>query len=138
MVPAGRRQPSAGGARNRAVRPPVILDHDHTEVSVEVGTTVVLALGDPEAGRYVAHSSDPSVVRVIGSGGSRGTWTANAAVTAVAPGTATVSVRLEDAAVGRHGLSSALPAFVIVVIEAGQRGAPDGELEERMPGQRPR
>jgi hypothetical protein len=82
------------------VLPPVVLNADDTSATVSVGTTVTFDLGDPDGGRFVAESSDPSVFRVDGEGKSEGTYTTNAGGEAVGTGTAEVTVQFFGATNG--------------------------------------
>jgi hypothetical protein len=82
------------------VLPPVVLDDGQTTATVKVGTVVSFDVGDPDGGRFVATSADPSVVRIDSEGASQGTFTTNAGGTAVAPGTTEVTVQHQGAANG--------------------------------------
>lgn len=75
------------------VLPPVILSAEETSAEVSVGTVVTFNLGDPDGGRFVAESSDPSVFEVQNEGKDEGTYTTNAGGVAVGPGTAEVIVQ---------------------------------------------
>lgn len=77
------------------VLPPTMLDAGTTSATVKVGATVVFSLGDPTPGKFVATSSDPEVLEITSTGGSQGTYTSNSGGTALARGTAMVTVRLE-------------------------------------------
>jgi len=85
------------------VLPPVVLNADDTSTTVDVGTTVTFNLGDPDGGRFVAESSDPSVFEITGEGKDEGTFTTNAGGVAVAAGTAEVTVQFEGS---ENGLGS--------------------------------
>ena len=76
---------------------------------------VVLDLGDPSPGRFVATSSDPTVFEVTSTGGSQGTYTSNAGGRAVAPGTAKVTVRLEGTPADPAVAAAPLPTFTVTV-----------------------
>ena len=83
---------STGSSVIGNVLPPVILSAEETSATVSVGTVVTFNLGDPNGGRFVAQSSDPSVFRVENEGKDEGTYTTNAGGVAVAAGTAEVTV----------------------------------------------
>ena len=84
---------STGSSVIGNVLPPVILTAEETSTTVSVGTVVTFNLGDPNGGRFVAESSDPSVFRVENEGKDEGTYTTNAGGVAVAAGTAEVTVQ---------------------------------------------
>lgn len=74
------------------VTEPVILTPSQTTATVKVGQVVTFDMGNPNQGSYVAVSDDPSVFRVDSEGKTTNGVTTNAGGTAMAAGTAKVSV----------------------------------------------
>jgi len=74
------------------VTAPVVLSAEETSATVAVGTVVTFDMGEPGEGEFVAVSSDPAVFEVDSTGYNDGSATFNAAGTAVAAGTAEVTV----------------------------------------------
>ena len=97
------------------VLPPTMLDASTTSATVTVGATVVFDLGDPTPGRFVATSSDPTVVEIPSTGGSQGSYTTNAGGAARATGTAKVTVQLEGTPTDATVATTPATVFTITV-----------------------
>jgi|GEM_PF-834547 len=85
----------ASDSGSSEVLPPIMLTATQTTADLKVDDTVVFELGDPGSGRFVATSSDASVVEITSDGGSQGTYSTNAGGWARSAGKATVTVVLE-------------------------------------------
>ena len=78
---------ASGNTLPEAFPPEMINPYDAKTVSVHVGNSVVLAVGDPE--NWSAHILEPGIVEFI-PGGNQGTYTTNPAFKALAAGTTMV------------------------------------------------
>ncbi len=78
---------ASGNTLAEAFPPEMINPYEAKTVSVHVGNSVVLAVGDPE--NWSAHILEPGLLEFI-PGGSQGTYTTNPAFKALAPGTTMV------------------------------------------------
>ncbi|CAB4762429.1 unannotated protein [freshwater metagenome] len=85
----------AADSGSTQVLPPIMLTATDTTADLKVGDTVVFDLGDPGTGKFVATSSDVSVVEITSDGGSQGSYSTNAGGKALSAGTASVTVVLE-------------------------------------------
>ena len=82
-----KRVKASGNTLVEAFPPEMINPYEVKTVSVHVGNSVVLAVGDPE--NWSAHILEPNLLEFI-PGGNQGTYTTNPAFKAVAPGTTMV------------------------------------------------
>ena len=78
---------ASGNTLPEAFPPEMINPYDAKTVSVHVGNSVVLAVGDPE--NWSAHILEPGILEFI-PGGNQGTYTTNPAFKALAAGTTMV------------------------------------------------
>lgn len=78
---------ASGTTLAEAFPPEMINPYEVTTVSVHVGNSVVLAVGDPE--NWSTHILEPGIVEFI-PGGNQGTFTTNPAFKALKPGTTMV------------------------------------------------
>ena len=78
---------ASGTTLPEAYPPEMINPYDATKVSVHLGNSVVLAVGDPE--NWSAHILEPGILEFI-PGGNQGTYTTNPALKALAVGTSVV------------------------------------------------